>query len=229
MTRDLRPRSPIIAPSMLKCDFGNLDAEIQQLEQAGARLLHLDVMDGHFVPNLSYGAVVIERIRERTELILDAHLMIADPEKYLEEFLSAGCDWITIHIEAVPSPEKLLERIRGAGRLAGIAISPKTPVSEIEKLRGLVDLVLIMSVEPGFGGQKFMPGVIPKVSAVRQYFGSETLISIDGGIGPATIPEVSREGVDVYVAGSAIFGTSDYAAAIHEMTDVARSNSVSPK
>ncbi|QDT31323.1 ribulose-phosphate 3-epimerase [Thalassoglobus polymorphus] len=227
MSQQDRPQTPVIAPSMLKCDFGNLDAEIQKLEAAGAATLHLDVMDGHFVPNLSYGPMVIERIRERTKLILDAHLMISDPEKYLDEYIRVGCDWITFHIEAVPEPTALLKKIRDAGRLAGIAINPGTPVDRIAKLKNQVDLVLVMSVEPGFGGQSFIPDAIQKVAEARSLFPSETLISIDGGIGPATIPDVAANGVDVYVAGSSIFDQPCYETAIREMTSIASSNSPS--
>ena len=210
---------------MLKCDFGNLEAEIRNLESAGATTLHLDVMDGHFVPNLSYGPMVIERIRERTDLVLDAHLMISDPTKYLSEYIKAGCDWITFHIEAVPQPVELLKQIRGQGKLAGIAINPGTPVNAIANLAGQVDLVLVMSVEPGFGGQSFIRSSVQKVAETRKIFGSEILISIDGGIGPSTIPDVAQQGVDVYVAGSSIFDRPSYADAIREMTEIARSNS----
>ena len=222
MSRELRPACPAIAPSMLKCDFGDLQSEIKQLETAGVSMLHLDVMDGHFVPNLSYGPVVIERIRERTDLIFDAHLMISDPEKYLDEYIQAGCDWITFHIEAVPAPEKLLERIREAGRFAGIALNPGTPVSAIAALKGKVDLVLVMSVEPGFGGQSFIPESVAKVKEVREVFGPDILVSIDGGIGPATIPDVASK-VNIFVAGSSIFNASDYETAICEMVEIARS------
>ncbi len=224
MSQPNRPQLPVIAPSMLKCDFGNLDAEIRRLDEAGATTLHLDVMDGHFVPNLSYGPMVIERIRERTELTLDAHLMVSNPEKYLDDYLRAGCDWITVHIEAVPEPTEILKTIRDAGRFAGIAINPGTPVSQIAFLKNQLDLVLIMSVEPGFGGQAFIPDAIHKVAEARSVFPSETLISIDGGIGPATIPDVAREGVDVFVAGSSIFDQPCYKTAISEMETIAKSN-----
>ena len=227
MSKQLLPSKPIIAPSMLKCDCGDLEQEIQNLESAGAKTLHLDVMDGHFVPNLSYGALVIEKLRERTELIFDAHLMISNPEKYVDSYIKAGCEWITVHIEAVPEPEELLQKIRNAGCLAGIAINPGTQVSEIELLKGKVDLVLVMSVEPGFGGQKFQPIAISKVEEVRQHFGDDVLISIDGGIGPQTIPEVAKAGVDVFVAGSTIFETACYETAIREMSEIARTHSLS--
>ncbi|HWL07551.1 MAG TPA: ribulose-phosphate 3-epimerase [Planctomicrobium sp.] len=212
---------PLIAPSMLKCDFGNLEAEISRLEDAGAKLLHLDVMDGHFVPNLTYGPMVIERIRERTHLLLDAHLMIDDPGRWLDEYLRAGCDWVTIHVEACPDPVPILRKIREAGRLAGIALNPETPVSALQSCVGECDLVLVMSVHPGFGGQKFLPNSTNKVKEVRELFGSDVLISIDGGIGPVTVPEVAAAGVEVFVAGSSIFDQNCYDTAISEMVSLA--------
>ncbi len=148
---------PLIAPSMLKCDFGNLHREVDLLEAGGAKILHMDVMDGHFVPNLSYGAMVIERVRELTELPFEAHLMISEPARYLDDFLKAGCNLLTIHLEAVPEPRPLLTRIREHGGLAGLAINPKTPVESFEPFLDAFDVALVMSVEPGFGGQKFMP------------------------------------------------------------------------
>lgn len=213
---------PVIAPSMLKCDFGNLEREIGKLEQAGAKTLHLDVMDGHFVPNLSYGPMVIERIRKITTLTLDAHLMISEPQRYLEDYLAAGCDWITFHIEAVPQPRELLRKIRDAGCLAGIALNPETPESALGDCPGHCDLVLLMSVHPGFGGQKYISGSAEKIRRVRQMFDASTLVSVDGGIGPATIPETAAAGADVFVTGSSIFDRPDYAAAISEMAGLAR-------
>ena len=210
-------KTPAIAPSMLKCDFGNLEREITTLSDAGADLLHLDIMDGHFVPNLSYGPMVIERIRERTDMILDAHLMVSQPQRYLTDYLNAGCDWITVHIEAVADPVPMFREIRSAGRLAGIALNPQTPVERLKPLVGECDLVLVMSVEPGFGGQNFMPHAVPKVKQARELFGADALLAIDGGIGPETIDEPARAGVDIFVAGSSIFDTPCYRTAISEM------------
>lgn len=216
-TRTLDVTRPVMAPSMLKCDFANLMGEVRALETAQSQLLHWDVMDGHFVPNLSYGAMVIERVRTQTELFFDAHLMISDPEKYLGDYLKAGCDAITIHIEAVPQPADLLERIRQAGVKAGLALNPATPVSAVEPFLAHCDLVLVMSVNPGFGGQAFMPEVLPKVSQLRQLVRPETWISIDGGIGPKTIAEAAAAGAQLFVAGSSIFDQPDYAAAMRDM------------
>lgn len=218
----LRPQLPVIAPSMLKCDFGNLRREIELLDHASSSVLHWDVMDGHFVPNLSYGAMLIERVRPLTRALFDAHLMISDPAKYLDDYVKAGCEAITFHIEAVPEPVELLQRIRKAGRLAGIALNPGTPVSAIRPAIGECDLVLVMSVEPGFGGQAFIPGTIEKVSEVRALFGPSVLISIDGGIGPKTISGPARAGVDLFVAGSSVFDMPDYGQAIQGMAALAR-------
>lgn len=219
----LRPLLPVIAPSMLKCDFGNLRREIEQLDQAEAAILHWDVMDGHFVPNLSYGAMLIEKVRPMTRAIFDVHLMIADPAKYLDEYIRAGCEAITFHIEAVPRPVELLRRIRAAGLLAGIALNPKTPVSAIDEAVGEADLVLVMSVEPGFGGQSFIAGSTDKASAVRALFGPSVLVSIDGGIGPKTMTGPAGVGVDLFVAGSSVFDAPDYGQAIQGMAALARS------
>jgi ribulose-phosphate 3-epimerase len=206
---------------MLKCDFANLRRETELLEAAGAELLHLDVMDGHFVPNLSYGPVVIERLREVTTLPFDAHLMISDPARYVDDFLAAGCDAITFHIEAVPEPRPLLETIRQRGALAGLSVNPRTPVSAIERFLPACDLVLIMSVQPGFGGQAFQPAAVDKVRQVREQADPGTLLSIDGGIGRETIPQCAGVGIDLFVVGSAIFESNDYRSAIDELRSLA--------
>lgn len=224
----LRGHRPLIAPSMLKCDFGNLAIEVQRLEAAGAQVIHWDVMDAHFVPNLSYGALVIERLRSVTELPFDAHLMVSEPEKYLEDYIRAGCDWITVHIEAVPEPAGILKRIRSAGRCAGLALNPGTPVSSVMPFVELCDLVLVMSVEPGFGGQSFMPVSVDKVAELRKLAGDELLISIDGGIAPNMAAAPYNAGADVFVAGSSIFNGQDYSGAVKELvlaaTERSRSN-----
>ena len=215
------PRPPIIAPSMLKCDYANMQRELDQLAAANAHWLHWDVMDGHFVPNLSYGAMVIESIRPRTKAFFDAHLMISDPAKYLDDYLKAGCDAITIHIEAVPEPTELLQRIRAAGRLAGLAVNPGTPVSRIEPFLSNCDLVLLMSVEPGFGGQKFKPEVLEKARELKPKLAAGTLLSIDGGIDVETISSAAAAGCEVFVAGTAIFGKADYTSAVQNLERLA--------
>ena len=213
----LRAARPIIAPSMLKCDFGDLANEVERLTAANAKVLHWDVMDGHFVPNLSYGPMVIERVRPLTDMLFDAHLMISEPERYLDEYLKAGCEAITVHIEAVPQPTSLLRRIRDAGRAAGLALNPKTPLSAIEPFLGDIDLLLVMSVQAGFGGQSFIPESVEKLREARQMISSETILSVDGGIGTKTIASCAAAGTDLFVAGSAIFDQSDYAVAIEEL------------
>ena len=213
----LRAARPIIAPSMLKCDFGDLANEVERLTAANAKVLHWDVMDGHFVPNLSYGPMVIERVRPLTDMLFDAHLMISEPERYLDEYLKAGCETITVHIEAVPQPTPLLRRIRDAGRAAGLALNPKTPLSAVEPFLGEIDLLLVMSVQAGFGGQSFIPESIAKLREARQKISSETILSVDGGIGTKTIAGCAAAGTDLFVAGSSIFDQSDYAVAIEEL------------
>ncbi len=213
----LRAVRPIIAPSMLKCDFGNLACEVERLTAANAKVLHWDVMDGHFVPNLSYGPMVIERVRPLTQLIFDAHLMISEPDRFLDEYLNAGCEAITVHIEAVPQPTLLLRRIRDAGRVAGLALNPQTPLSAVEPFFAEIDLLLVMSVQAGFGGQSFIPMSIEKLHAARKLISSETILSVDGGIGTKTIAGCAAAGTDLFVAGSAIFDQSDYECAVDEL------------
>ncbi len=216
--------TPIIAPSMLKCDFGDLNGEIQRLANAGSNWLHWDIMDGHFVPNLSYGAMVIESVRSSTKAFFDAHLMISDPARYLDDYIKAGCDSMTFHIEAVPEPLSLLKRIKDSGRQAGLALNPGTPASRIEPFLSECDLVLVMSVKPGFGGQKFMPQVLEKARFLKSRMPSSALLSIDGGIAVPTIASAAAAGCEIFVAGSAIFDEADYQLAIKNLEGLASSS-----
>lgn len=223
----IRSRTPVIAPSMLKCDFGNMNREIAQLNSAESAVLHWDVMDGHFVPNLSYGPMVIEKMRPMTDAVFDAHLMISEPERYLDEYLKAGCEAITFHYEAVPDAAPLLQRIREADVVAGLALNPGTPVEKIEPFLPDCDLVLVMSVEPGFGGQKFIPDALNKLRRLRELCSVETVLSVDGGVGPATIADCSEAGADLFVVGSAVFDESDYGAVMPELSALAQRHSSS--
>lgn len=225
----LAPAIPLIAPSMLKCDFGNLHREVELLESAGAPMLHLDVMDGHFVPNLTYGPVLIESLRQLTELPFEAHLMISDPARYADDYIKAGCNLLTFHLEAVPEPRPLIEKIHAKGAAAGLAINPKTPVESLAKLLDAADLFLVMSVEPGFGGQKFIPSALDKLRWLRSRVPKTTLLSVDGGIEHETVAETAAAGATVFVVGSAIFDKKsadggDYSRAIEELTEQARSH-----
>ncbi len=221
MTNQTSHQPPIIAPSMLKCDYANMQQEIERLEAAQVAWLHWDVMDGHFVPNLSYGAMLIRSIRSRTKTFFDAHLMISDPARYLDDYLAAGCDAITIHIEAVPEPTQVLRRIRAAGRLAGLALNPGTPAERLFPYLLECDLVLVMSVEPGFGGQKFMPQVLDKARVLKSNLPAGALLSIDGGIAKETIASAAAAGCQVFVAGSAIFDEPDYTSAVQNLERLA--------
>jgi len=198
-----------IAPSLLAADFTRLREEVRGVERGGADRLHLDVMDGHFVPNITFGPPVVAAVRKITRLILDAHLMIAQPEKFLEAFASAGADMITLHVEATRGLHGLLERIRTMGLKAGISLKPKTPLGRVLPYLRQVDLLLIMTVEPGFGGQSFMPDMLPKIRAARKALDRRALpadIAVDGGITLRTAGEAVRAGANVLVAGTAIFG-----------------------
>lgn len=218
----LRQRRPLIAPSMLKCDFGNLHREVELLESAGAELLHWDVMDGNFVSNLSYGAMVIDKVRPRTELIFDAHLMIDRPERYIDEYIRARCEAITFHVEATEQAGELLAHLRRRDCVAGLTLNPATPYSRIRPLLPQCDLVLVMSVHPGFGGQASQPEMLDKVTQLRRDGGPDLLVSIDGGIGPQTIAAAAEAGADLFVVGSAIFDRPDYREALTDLGQTAR-------
>lgn len=210
----------MIAPSILSADFSNLGSEVAEVEKAGAKILHVDVMDGHFVPNLTIGPIVVESLRAKTGLILDCHLMVNEPEKMIPWFAEAGADWITFHDEAASNAEMLIDQIHNLGKKAGISIKPNTPVEMIEPLLPKLDLVLVMSVEPGFGGQKFIPSSLNKVrwlSKQKKDHSHSFLISIDGGISLATIEDAKKAGTDVFVAGSAVFGAKDRTLAFQQL------------
>lgn len=207
---------------MLLCDFANLQREVQSLEAAGAEALHLDVMDGVFVPNFTYGMPIVKAFRGLTELPLDVHLMIRHPEKYLEAFAEAGADLLTFHIEAVGEPGELLRRIKAADVAAGVVLNPQTPLAQIEGCLAECDLVLIMSVEAGFGGQSFQPIALDKIRQLRRQAGDDLLIEVDGGINQETIAACAEAGADLFVVGSGIFAADDYAAAIHTLTTLAQ-------
>lgn len=224
--RSLAKSPAVIAPSLLKCDYAQLERELKDLEQAGMEVLHLDVMDGHFVPNLSYGPMVIESLRKVCSVPFDAHLMISDPARYLKDYISAGCDGITFHIEAVGEPGELLQRIRDAGLVSGLALNPGTAVQRIAPFVDLCDYILVMSVEPGFGGQKFMPIAVEKIRQVRELVSSGTLVGVDGGIGPATIGAAAKAGANLFVVGSALFDLTDYSEGHRQLTELATQSSL---
>ena len=202
------------------CDFTNLEREVRQLEAAGASALHLDVMDGCFVKNFTYGMPIVEAFRRLTELPLDVHLMVANPERQLEAFYEAGADILTIHVEATDEPAAALQRIRELGAAAGIALNPATSLSRIEPCLPLCDVVLVMSVEAGYGGQKFNPSALDKLRHLRGAIGDETLIEVDGGINQHTIAQCAAAGAHGFVVGSAIFQSPSYPVSINELTSL---------
>lgn len=203
----------LIAPSILSADFANLGAEISGVDAAGADVIHVDVMDGHFVPNITIGPLVVKAVRKVTKKPLDVHLMISDADRYVDEFAEAGADWITVHVEACPHLHRTVSRIKELGKKAGVVLNPATPVTSLEYILEEIDLVMLMSVNPGFGGQSFIPSTLDKIRQLRERItklGLDVGIEIDGGIGPKTIGDVAEAGANIFVAGSAIYGCTDY-------------------
>jgi len=209
-----------IAPSILSADFARLGEEIKAAEDAGAHLLHIDVMDGHFVPNITIGPPVVESIRKITRLPLDVHLMIEDPDRYLKDFISAGADILTVHFEAAVHLHRSVQAIKEGGIKAGVSINPATPVWTLDNILADVDIVLIMSVNPGFGGQEFIPGTLDKLRLLRKKIsdgGYPPLIEVDGGVKPGNAKEISAAGADILVMGSAFFKSGNYASTMEKL------------
>ncbi|MEM9191023.1 MAG: ribulose-phosphate 3-epimerase [Myxococcota bacterium] len=209
-----------IAPSILSADFGRLAEEVRAVEKASADWIHVDVMDGRFVPNITIGPPVVKALRGVTDLPLDVHLMIVEPERYIEAFAAAGADIITVHLEACPHLHRVLQAIRGLGKKAGVSLNPHTPPDGIQYVLADLDLILVMSVNPGFGGQKFIPQTLTKLESLRRMIddsGREIALEVDGGIRAGTARQVTAAGADTLVAGSAVFGRDDYQRAIDEL------------
>lgn len=222
MTKKKKPvkRSQLIAPSILSADFAKLGEEVRDVEKAGADWIHVDVMDGHFVPNITIGPVVVEAVSRHTKLPIDVHLMIERPDDYLAEFVKAGARYLTVHQEAVYHLHRTILRIRELGAKPGVSINPATPAEALSEILPHVDLVLVMTVNPGFGGQKFIESCLDKIEKLslwRRQRGLDFLIEVDGGIAENTAAAVSKAGCDVFVAGSAIFKADDYASAIDKI------------
>ena len=210
----------IIAPSLLAADFVRLAEDIARVEAAGADWLHLDIMDGHFVPNLTFGPPIVAAIRKITKLPLDVHLMVTNPAALVDAFAAAGADWLTVHVETEPHLHRLVTHIRELGVRPAVVLNPATPLSSLEEILQEVDMVLVMSVNPGFGGQKFIPSSIDKIRRLKKQIitvNREVLIEVDGGINAVTSPLVREAGAEVLVAGSAVFGSDDLAAAIRQI------------
>lgn len=209
-----------IAPSILAANFAKLGEEVKEVEQAGAKLIHIDVMDGHFVPNISFGSIVLDAIRPLTDLPLDVHLMIENPDQYIEQFAQAGADYITVHVEACRHLHRTIQLIRSYGIKAGVVLNPHTPIESIQHVLEDISMVLLMTVNPGFGGQKFIHSVVPKIEALSTLIkerGLNIAIEIDGGITAETIVPCAQAGATIFVAGSAIYSKEDRTAALQEI------------
>lgn len=215
--------STIVSPSLLSADFLDLGAAARMINSSRAEWFHLDIMDGVYVPNISFGMPVVKALRRATDKVLDVHLMIVDPERYIDEFRAAGADLLTVHAESTRHLHRTLEQIRASGMRVGVSLNPATPVSTLEEVASMVDMVLIMSVNPGFGGQSFIPGSTDKIRRTRAMLdaaGSKALIQVDGGVSLANAAELRAAGADVLVAGNAIFGAADPVAMINRLADI---------
>jgi len=216
--------SKMIAPSILSADFSRLGDEIRAAEIAGADVIHVDVMDGHFVPNITIGPLVVQAVRRVTTLPLDVHLMIADADRYIGDFAQAGADWITVHVEACPHLHRTIHQIKDMGKKAGAVLNPATSLSTLDVILPDLDLVMLMTVNPGFGGQSFIESSLDKIRQLRarlDRIGSQAGIEVDGGVSPATIARIADAGANIFVAGSAIYGHEDYHARIRELKELA--------
>ena len=214
----------LIAPSILSADFANLGSEVRAVDQAGADVIHVDVMDGHFVPNITIGPLVVEAVKRVTTKELDVHLMIADADRYVDDFALAGADWITVHVEACTHLHRTVARIKELGKKAGVVLNPATPLTTIDYILEDVDLVMLMSVNPGFGGQSFIPATLEKTWQLRNRINTLGLsvgIEMDGGIAPNTISMAAEAGANIFVAGSAVYGSDDYAKTIAKLRELA--------
>ncbi len=214
----------LIAPSILSADFARLGEEVSAIERAGADWIHIDVMDGHFVPNITIGPPVVKAIRAYSSLPFDVHLMIENPERYVEDFVKAGADWITVHVEASSHIHRLIQQIKGLGKKAGVSLNPGTSLCAVEAVLEEVDMVLVMTVNPGFGGQKFIESMVPKIAELKKMIektGKDILLQVDGGINEETVGIVASLGVDVFVAGTSVFTGGNYQGNIERLRKIA--------